>query len=287
MKSQLIRNLNGYSGCVICLMNDGSEYTFIRKTSKDIAYNARLQKQKIKQEQFKSNFFRVPRVLRDGFDESNLYFFDMEFVIGMPLYQAMLTPSLNVSELFLQKLEGHFSSLDLSTRDCQSLFADKFHEIEKNTKFSELARAHSVLQESLFFLKNMNWNGFPTSSCHGDLTLENILVTQDKEIYLIDFLDSFVDSALIDCAKLLQDLELQWSLRHSPNKNQYTVDFVLLKSKLFKLNFVQIHTNEHQLYCLLLLNCLRIIPYIQEFEINFIVNAIAQIFSHLKKGDLR
>lgn len=283
MKSQLIRNLNGYSGCAICLMSDEFGNVFIRKTSKDIAYNLRLKKQKQKQEQFKSNFFRAPKVLREGSDHNELYFFDMEFVIGMPLYQAMLTPSLIVSDLFLKKLEGHFSSLDLITKDCHNLFLDKFIEIEKHIKFSQLALVHPVLEHSLSYLKKMNWRDFPTSSCHGDLTLENIIVTQEKEIYLIDFLDSFVDSSLIDCAKLLQDLELQWSLRHSSNRHQFTVDFVLLKSKLFKTNFLLAHTNEHQVYCLLLLNCLRIIPYIQEFEINFIVKAISQIFNHLSR----
>ena len=53
---------------------------------------------------------------------------------------------------------------------------------------------------------------FQLGYCHGDLTFENIIV-KNKKIYLIDFLDSYINSPLIDISKLQQDLILNWSNR--------------------------------------------------------------------------
>ncbi len=51
----------------------------------------------------------------------------------------------------------------------------------------------------------------PEGYCHGDLTLSNILFKKDNIVF-IDFLDSFVDSPLIDIVKLRQDTYFKWSL---------------------------------------------------------------------------
>lgn len=58
--------------------------------------------------------------------------------------------------------------------------------------------------------------------CHGDLTLENIIVghketysTAARVLYLIDFLDSFIDTPYIDIATVLQDSLCHWSYRYT------------------------------------------------------------------------
>ena len=59
--------------------------------------------------------------------------------------------------------------------------------------------------------------------CHGDLTLENIIVGHKPEKYikssarilhLIDFLDSFIDTPYVDIATVLQDSLCHWSYRY-------------------------------------------------------------------------
>jgi len=53
--------------------------------------------------------------------------------------------------------------------------------------------------------------------CHGDLTLENIIVGHKKSmrfLYLIDFLDSFIDTPYVDIATVLQDSLCHWSYRY-------------------------------------------------------------------------
>ena len=46
--------------------------------------------------------------------------------------------------------------------------------------------------------------------CHGDLTLSNILFNGNN-YYLIDFLDSFIETPLMDIVKLRQDTAYLWS----------------------------------------------------------------------------
>ena len=51
----------------------------------------------------------------------------------------------------------------------------------------------------------------PIGTCHGDLTLQNMLVDPvNRELCVFDFLDCFVESPLQDIAKLLQDCRHQW-----------------------------------------------------------------------------
>ncbi len=46
----------------------------------------------------------------------------------------------------------------------------------------------------------------PVGFCHGDLNYLNMLVTSSNDIYLLDFLDTFLESPLQDFSKLRQDL---------------------------------------------------------------------------------
>lgn len=50
----------------------------------------------------------------------------------------------------------------------------------------------------------------PMGKCHGDLTFSNILFNGNN-YYLIDFLDSFLESPLLDLVKIRQDSQYEWS----------------------------------------------------------------------------
>lgn len=104
------------------------------------------------------------------------------------------------------------------------------------------------------------------SPCHGDLTLENIIVSSTKKLYLIDFLDSFYDSWMIDLAKLLQDLELGWSFRNYEENMTRNLRLLVAKETLFE-EINKMDNSEviiETLYHLLLLNVLRIYPYAKD-----------------------
>jgi len=64
--------------------------------------------------------------------------------------------------------------------------------------------------------------------------LENVLITPDKNIYLIDFLDSFFDSRMIDAAKILQDLETLRSYRHQKIDTTLSLRLSIAKQALIE-----------------------------------------------------
>ncbi|MBL4280019.1 phosphotransferase [Vibrio fluvialis] len=53
----------------------------------------------------------------------------------------------------------------------------------------------------------------PLGECHGDLTLANLKVTEENQLYLFDFLSCEINSPLQDAAKIIQDFEYGWSFR--------------------------------------------------------------------------
>lgn len=100
----------------------------------------------------------------------------------------------------------------------------------------------------------------PTGFCHGDLTLSN-MIFKGKEIYLIDFLDSFVESYWIDIIKLRQDCFYKWCLIYNG------IDSARYHIILNKLNDLLVYhfkdeINNPTFQLLEAINILRIEPYI-------------------------
>ena len=133
-------------------------------------------------------------------------------------------------------------------------------------------------------LSNHNFGDVPKSKCHGDLTLENILINVNNDIYLIDFLDSFFDSYMIDFAKLLQDLKLYWSYRNkliSPN-----LELRLLVAKETLIEYITKLPNGKNnlihIYYILLMNVMRIVPYVSDdITKQCLENSIHKLFNIL------
>ena len=65
-----------------------------------------------------------------------------------------------------------------------------------------------------------------TTFCHGDLTLENMVIDRDGRIWLIDLLDSPLEHHWQDVAKLHQDLTGGWYLRRVAPIARSALDFV-------------------------------------------------------------
>jgi hypothetical protein len=122
----------------------------------------------------------------------------------------------------------------------------------------ELDKSHQWFNKNLPSKLNI-----PIGKCHGDLTLSNIIITQNHELYLLDFLDSFLESPLQDAAKVLQDMIYGWSFRHES-------EALRLRSQLFcesaypdYINILsRIYNKEMDIFRLLTI--IRIAPYISE-----------------------
>lgn len=139
--------------------------------------------------------------------------------------------------------------------------------------------------KSLNKLKEFNFQNVPLSACCGDLTLENIILSSSG-IYVIDLLDSFYNSWMIDVAKLLQDIDLGWSYRHQ--ERNYNLNLRIATAKQSLLDNLYAMENGKQnvitIYHILLLNVLRIYPYAKDqTTILFLNNALESVLNSINE----
>ena len=97
---------------------------------------------------------------------------------------------------------------------------------------------------------------------HGDMTLSNMIFTD--EIYLIDFLDSYIESPTMDLVKLRQDTHLHWSL----NMISSVTDLSKIKLGLSYIDDWLVENYPIEKYELLqIINLQRIYPYTNNVKI--------------------
>jgi predicted Ser/Thr protein kinase len=221
-------NLSGHSGCNVTLYNDN----VIRKISPNSEYNKRLKLQMEKQHLFSHHILKSPQIYNWGYTDDNLFYFDMEYIHGI---------NLNV---YFQRERLHqcIEIIDLVTS-----FQTNIKQVDIKDQIANKIKNIELDEDTKEILMSNNWT-INTGYGHGDLTFENIIIKKN-DIYLIDFLDSFVDGPLIDESKLLQDAFCYWSF-----KDQLSTP----KRKLLSIS-EKFNTKQH--YYMLLLHLIRTIPY--------------------------
>lgn len=257
----MFKILDGHSGCKVLLFEE-DEKSYVRKISSDLDYNLRLQKQCFKQENYSNSSIKVPEILKKGYTDDGLFFFDMAYIHGISLSEYIQTIDVckieGLVDIIIKNIINISSTSNKS--DCNEIFIGKIEDLEKKT--TKFQNEENVVY-ALKLLKQHNWNSFSISNCHGDLTLENIIVKAD-ELYLIDFLDSFYDSWILDLGKLMQDVECMWSYRYNPSKANTIIRLRVFRDLLIN----KISRSNPKLlidvYYALLLHLIRIYPYIKD-----------------------
>lgn len=284
--NEFIKNLSGHSGCNVVLKQKENSL-IVEKSASTIKYNYRLKRQCKKQDKFLSkNSVHVPKILNYGYKD-NLFYFDMEFVSGKTLAEY-------IEDISIMEIASHmkclFSSLYMNNNFANSTAMTIFRNKISALKI-ELSD-YKQLNEIFNSLEEYDWSKVHKSPCHGDLTLENIILGADKNLYLIDFLDSFYNSWMIDIAKLLQDLELKWSFRNKTiSKN---MELRLLVAKEILIEEILKRDNGFEdvktIYHLLCLNIVRIYPYVKDVAtlefLNSSIEFLAGKIKNLKKGEI-
>lgn len=271
------KNLKGHSGCAIVLVND-QEGTYVSKVSPSKEYNFRLKKQCLKQAKFSGVDIKAPKVYKSGYVEDKFYF-NMEYIKGKTLAECFNNIDVNKIPFLASSLFNNlYIESAVKSPKAGSIFLRKIEDLKtKLFNFEEL-------KEAFYILENFNWSNVLKSPCHGDLTLENILVAQNNQMYLIDFLDSFYNSWMLDIAKLLQDLELKWSFRNLPDDSNRNLRLFLAKKYLLnEFNKIPNGTSVlNAIYHLLLLNIIRIYPYTADsYTLNFLNNALKNVLEEI------
>lgn len=168
----------------------------------------RLKKQIEKQIDFHGRFhsgsIRVPRIIQTAaIDDS--YHADMEFIAAKDFVQFLSEADRQGLDDFLVVI-GEFIDTNLASSqraEVSGLIQTKLAELKtKGVPESFIAAAQSLCCHPVWV---------PAGRCHGDLTLSNMLF-KNGQLYLIDFLDCFVESPLQDIVKLRQDTFFGWSL---------------------------------------------------------------------------
>lgn len=250
--------LGGHSGCRIFLCEMDSSQAFVRKISGDVRYNHRLEMQAEKQQLFHSEFVKTPCILASGYI-GGVFYFDMEYISGITLAEYMRT-------IQIGKVRGLVDAIVRSIIPVGSqssaadvgIFENKIASIRKKLK------DNPSTDTALSLLENHSWEKFTRTFCHGDLTLENIIV-KDGQLYYIDFLDSFYDCWLMDISTLMQDVQTMWSYRFENEQNVNTgLRLIVFRDILMDKVKELVGKDYIEVYYALLLKLLRIYPYTRD-----------------------
>jgi aminoglycoside phosphotransferase (APT) family kinase protein len=211
--------LEGRSGCPIIIVEEGGK-VYVNKESSNISYNDRLNKQAFKQVSFKhfcseGMSLCAPEVYNIGVARNGMAFFDMEYARGEKFSDYF--PSLSLSQLdsIVNIFIDYFNyAIENSTLMEVTIELTNFKTEEIQKKVMPMEHYSDELKRSLFYyLYNKKPNVLlPQGFCHGDFTFSNMLFKENGQIYIFDFLDSFIESPLIDLIKLRQDTKFLWSI---------------------------------------------------------------------------
>lgn len=277
-----ITDLGGHSGCKILLCEEDDNKIYVRKISSDKIYNERLRLQADKQASFKSNVVKAPHVFSTGYTQDGLYYFDMEYIQGITMAEYMQTIEVGkVRGLVESIIRDIVTVKNVDSSVDESIFINKISDLEKKLRIKE----NPVIDEALDMLANHSWSRFSKTSCHGDLTLENIIV-KDGQLYLIDFLDSFYDSWIMDISTLMQDVQTLWSYRFQDEININTLIRLIVFRDILMDTVQELSKDDViEVYYALLLKLIRIYPYTKdEHTYEFLNQKTSSIMNIIKNG---
>ena len=210
--------VKGHSGCNIEVVREGRDL-FVVKSSEDPKYLDRLVLQARKQQHAslpEYQHIRVPKVHEINRSENRVdvkmdYVYSRNFVeyfehAGFEQVDYLIGALI----MYLEK-EIQVSPL---TKVARNVVTDKFDDVcsktRANVHLHDDPEVESILEVSEKVFAGLTDMYIPVGTCHGDLTFSNILFNGNN-YYLIDFLDSFIESPLLDIVKLRQDTAWLWS----------------------------------------------------------------------------
>jgi len=219
-------NLRGFSGNKIEVIRLEGE-TFVRKTAKDSSFNFKMEKEIDKLKELEkiakiSKNFKVPKIRSVKKNQQGLLVYELEFIPGESLDVCLYNMNSEKIKFFAKKLGQIINELSSKVVENKleekDFILKKFNELdsELNKKKNSTEIGKELFNEYSEKIKKLtikesdlaNENTF----CHGDLALDNILITKKNEIYLIDPLFNDFESIMWDYAKILQSSMTYWNL---------------------------------------------------------------------------
>lgn len=286
--------VKGHSGCQIDVVSEGGGI-YVYKSTADPKYLARLALQAKKQRaaaEVEYQHIRVPKI------------YDIQEKPGTTIVKMQYVYSKNFIEFFEQAgfeqvdylIEALECFVDYEVSKCElrkvspMIFRDKFAEIKdrclSSTLYEGNADIRDILNRSEQIFRNLSELLIPIGICHGDLTFSNILFNGNN-YYLIDFLDSFIETPLQDIVKLRQDTQFRWSqLMYTKSYDATRLRIVCDKidreiHRYFSRKYRWYSDNYSVMQ---LMNILRILPYAHEGRvISYLIEVLNEILDTLNE----
>jgi aminoglycoside phosphotransferase len=231
--AKMMRELPGLSGAHVLLLTMDDRRWFVRKVARDGGGNDRLRRQMAKQLAFAelpADVVRTPKITASG-EIASRFYFDMEFVRGTDGISYLRQASYADVVRFADQLCRYFDAAarrDAYRRDAgdasmfDAMYA-KLCDVQRRTG----AIPHATLVELFLALDRLRAiTRLRPTLCHGDPTLENVVVDDAGSVWMVDLLDAPFEHYWQDVAKLHQDLEGGWFLRHQPPIARCVAEYV-------------------------------------------------------------
>ena len=211
-------DIQGHSGCDIAIVHEDNEL-FIHKSTHDAGYVPRLVNQANKQiaaSRIEYQNIRVPKIFEVEQSESEATI-KMEYIYSRNYIEHFEQAGFEQVKYLIGAIK-YFIDLEISNSTMQTVpssvltdkMADVDRKVEKNVHLKDDAEAQELVRRSVDVMNGVGDMTMPVGMCHGDLTFSNILFNGNN-YYLIDFLDSFIESPLLDIVKIRQDTAYLWS----------------------------------------------------------------------------
>lgn len=210
--------VQGHSGCRIDVAReDGGLYVY--KSSRDPKYLDRLVNQAEKQRtasEPKLQHIRVPKI-HEVTRTDDMVSVKMDYVYSKNFVEFFEQAGFEQIDYLIDSLI-HYVDSEVEESEMSvvpdRVVIDKFEDVKRKTLANPLLgedkAIRDLLAKSESIFNNLGDLNIPVGICHGDLTFSNILFNGNN-YYLIDFLDSFIESPLLDIVKLRQDTAWLWS----------------------------------------------------------------------------
>lgn len=288
--------VKGHSGCNIDIVREDNDL-YIYKSSHDKKYLSRLVMQVEKQRKASIEEYqhvRIPQILSVEQDEEHVSV-KMEYVYSRNFIEYFETAGFEQIRYFINALIS-FVERELKKSLVQSvptsITMEKFMDVEKKISSNSLIKDDPSIKKLIQKAKGRIENlckqtaiEIPIGICHGDLTFSNILFNGNN-YYLIDFLDSFIESPLMDIVKIRQDSHHLWS------QLMYVKPYDKLRLKIIceKIDHeIDKHFSQYEWYQKYykdyqLLNMLRILQYAKDPKVvNYLKTEISRILAPIPK----
>lgn len=287
--------INGHSNFNVNILEVNNIY-YLCKSSNYFEDALRLQKQINKQILYQKLFSNnIPLVNYSSTIQNNKNFFLMEFknkTIDIITYfkNYSFVNIDNFVENILFIIDDYISKCTFQKIN-KEILSQKINNIENNIKNIDKNMFNDddnqIINKSLTYLNNkiseiININ-IPIGYCHGDLTLSNILIDPlNNKLFLIDFLDSFIESPIFDIVKIRQDTKFCWTLElynQNLDKNKIRIIMNELDNKIH--NYFKKYVYYELIYKYFeIMNILRIIQYCKSTKIKeYLLTSLINIHS--------